>query len=115
MNSRVVAAIARKDIVDAVRNRYLLVALLTPLLVAITVRVLLPDLNNLNTLTVVVHDPGNSRLVSDLRAMPQVKLVNASSAEVVSNEVQSSKAVGGLALPANFDADVAATSASGVG
>ena len=30
MNARVVAAIARKDIVDAIRNRYLLVALMTP-------------------------------------------------------------------------------------
>ena len=68
MNSRVVAAIAQKDIVDAIRNRYLLVALLTPLLVAILFRVLLPGINSLNNLTIVVHDPGNSRLVSELRA-----------------------------------------------
>jgi len=108
MNSGVVAAIARKDIVDAVRNRYLLVALLTPLLVAILFRVLLPGLNSLNTLTIVVHDPGNSRLLSELRASPQINLINAASAEGVSNEVENSKAVGGLAIPANFDADVAA-------
>ena len=59
MNSRVVAAIARKDIVDAIRNRYLLIALLTPLLVALLFRVLLPGINSVNNLTIVVHDPGN--------------------------------------------------------
>ncbi|MEK6282138.1 MAG: ABC transporter permease [Acidobacteriota bacterium] len=108
MNSRVVAAIAWKDIVDAVRNRYLLVALLTPLFVAILLRVMLPGINNLNNLTIVVHDPGNSRLVSELSTSPQIKLVEADSAEGVAREVENSKAVGGLAIPTNFDADVAA-------
>jgi ABC-2 type transport system permease protein len=108
MNSRVVGAIAQKDIVDAVRNRYLLVALLTPLLVAILFRVLLPGISSVNTLTIVVHDPNNSRLVSELRASPQINLVKAGSAEEVANQVEKSKAVGGLAIPTNFDADVAA-------
>lgn len=71
MNSRVVTAIARKDIVDAIRNRYLLIALLTPLLVAILFRVLLPGINSLNNLTIVVHDPGNSLLVAQMRTTPQ--------------------------------------------
>ena len=105
MNPRVVAAIARKDIVDAIRNRYLLVALLTPLFVAVLLRVLLPGSS---TLIIVVHDPGNSRLVSELRASPRINFVNAGSAEGVSNEVEKSKAVGGLVIPTNFDADVAA-------
>jgi ABC-2 type transport system permease protein len=108
MNSGVVAAIARKDIVDAVRNRYVLVALMTPLLVAILFRVLLPGIDGMGQLTIIVHDPGDSRLVSELRASPKVNLVKAGSAEAVSNEVQKSKAVGGLAIPNTFDADVAA-------
>jgi ABC-2 type transport system permease protein len=108
MNSRVVAAIARKDLVDAIRNRYLLVALVTPLLVAILFRILLPGLNNLSNLTVVVHDPGKSGLVTQLRTMPQIKLVETSSADGASSEVEKSKAVGALVLPGNFDADVAA-------
>ena len=108
MNSRVVAAIARKDIVDAIRNRYLLIALLTPLLVALLFRVLLPGVNSLNNLTIVVHDPGNSLLVAQLRTTPQIKLVGAGSAEAAASEVEKSKAVGGLVVPTNFDADVAA-------
>ena len=106
MNWRVVEAIAKKDIVDAVRNRYLLVALLTPLLVAILFRVLLPGIDGMKPLTVVVHDAGNSRLVSVLRASPRISLVQAGAAEAVANEVQTSKAVGGLVIPSTFDADV---------
>ena len=108
MNSRVVAAIARKDVVDAIRNRYLLIALLTPLLVAVLFRVLLPGVNSLNNLTILVHDPGNSRLISQLRDLPQIKLVAVGSVNAVATGVEKSKAVGGLAIPTNFDADVAA-------
>ena len=108
MNSQAIAAIARKDIVDAIRNRYLLIALLTPLLVAFLFRVLLPGINSLNTLTIVVHDPGNSILIAQLRSKPQIKLVGAGSADSAASEVEKSKAVGGLVVPTNFDADVAA-------
>lgn len=107
MNLRVVAAIAQKDLVDAVRNRYLLIALLTPLLVAVLFRVLLPGASG-GSLTIVVNDPGNSRLISELRTSQQIKLVDARSTEEVPDEVEKSKAVGGLTVPANFDADVAA-------
>ena len=108
MSSGIVAAIARKDIVDAIRNRYLLVALMTPLFVALLFRVLLPGLNSLSSMTLVVHDPGDSQLVSELRASPQINLIKAGSVEGLANEVEKSNAVGGLALPASFDADVAA-------
>jgi ABC-2 type transport system permease protein len=107
MNMRVIAAFAQKDIVDAVRNRYLLGALVTPLFVAILLRVLLPGVTNLN-FTVMVHDPGNSRLSTELRAVPQMKVIAATSAEGIANELEKAKAVGGLAIPTNFDADVAA-------
>ena len=101
MNAKVIAAIARKDIVDAIRNRYLLVALTTPLFVAVLFRILLPGVSSLNTMTIVVHDPGDSRLISKLRASPQINLVKAGSAEAVQNDVETSNAIGGLPkLPA---------------
>jgi ABC-2 type transport system permease protein len=108
MNLRVVAAIARKDIVDAIRNRYLLTALMTPLFVALLFRVLLPGVNTRSILTIVVHDSGNSVLLAQLRAAPQITLVEAGSAAATAGEVEKRKAVGGLVVPANFDADVAA-------
>ena len=108
MSLRTIAAIARKDIVDALRNRYLLVALLTPLLVTVVLRVLLPGINDLTTLTIVMYDHGNSRLLSKVGSSSQINLVTVDSAEKVSKTVANSKAVGGLVIPLNFDADVAA-------
>ena len=108
MNSRVIAAIARKDIVDAIRNRYLLTALITPLFVALLFRVLLPGVTSQKALTIVVHDPGHSLLVSQLRAAPQIGVVEAGSAEATESEVEKRKASGGLVVPTNFDADVGA-------
>jgi len=107
MNARV-AAIARKDIVDAVRNRYLLFALLTPLMVAILLRMLQPGIDSLTKLTVVVHDPGKSQMISELRGAPRMNLLEAVSADAVPAEVEKNKATGGLALPATFDGDIAA-------
>src|SRR5687767_13391630 len=103
MNSRVVAAIARKDIVDAIRNRYLLTALITPLFVALLIRVLVPGVNGQKILTIVVHDPGNSALVAQLRAMPRMGVVEAGSADATPGEVERRKASGGLVVPTNFD------------
>jgi hypothetical protein len=67
----------------------------------------LPGITNLN-FSVLVHDPGNSRLVSELRSVPQMKVIAAASAEGIANELEKSKAVGALAIPASFDADIAA-------
>ena len=108
MKLGVVSAITRKDVIDAIRNRYLLTALLTPLFVALLFRVLLPGVNPRNLLTVVVHDSGNSVMVAELRKSSQIGVVDAGSADAIAGEVEKRKAVGGLAVPANFDADVTA-------
>lgn len=108
MNLRVIAAVAQKDLVDAIRNRYLLVALLTPLSVALLIRLMVPGMSTLNNFTIVVHDPGKSSLVSRLRIIPQIELLESGSAATVEGEVQKNKAAGALVVPPNFDADVAA-------
>ena len=95
MNSRIVAAIAQKDLVDAIRNRYLLVALLTPLSVALLIRMLSPGINSMNNLTLVVHDPGQSTLITRLRTSPQIKLVEPGSPAAVEGEVEKNNAAGG--------------------
>ena len=108
MNFGVISAITRKDVVDAIRNRYLLTALITPLFVAVLFRVLLPGVNNSTIFTVVVHDSGNSAMTADLRKIPQMSVVDSGSAEATESEVEKRKAIGGLVVPANFDADVTA-------
>jgi ABC-2 type transport system permease protein len=108
MNLGVIAAITRKDVVDAIRNRYLLTALITPLFVALLFRILLPGINSKSILTVVVHDSGSSGIVAELRKVPQIGVVDAASPETTASEVEKRKAIGGLVVPANFDADVVA-------
>lgn len=108
MNLGVIAAITRKDIVDAIRNRYLLTALITPLAVALLFRVLLPNLNDASVLKIVVHDSGNSAMIADLRKVPQIGVIDVASAEATESEVKKQKAIGGLVIPANFDADATA-------
>lgn len=108
MNLRVVSAITRKDLVDAIRHRYLLTALVTPLFVALLFRVLLPNAENRDLLTLVVHDTGGSGLVTELRKTPRIAVVEAATAEAIAGEVQKRKAIGGLVVPPGFDADLAA-------
>ena len=108
MNLGVVSAITRKDVIDAIRHRYLLTALVTPLFVALLFRVLLPGDNSRNMLTVVVHDTGGSGLVSELRNTSRISVIQAASEGATAGEVETRKAIGGLVIPANFDADLAA-------
>jgi ABC-2 type transport system permease protein len=103
-----VSAITRKDLVDAIRHRYLLTALVTPLFVALLFRVLLPGGNNTRLLTIVVHDAGGSRLVAELRKTPQIGVVEVLSADATAGEVEKRKAIGGLVVPSGFDTDLAA-------
>lgn len=108
MNLNIVSAITRKDLIDAIRHRYLLTALVTPLFVALLFRVLLPAGQNSNLLTVVVHDAGGSGFVAELRKTPQVGVVEVPAADATISEVQKRKAIAGLVLPSGFDANLAA-------
>ena len=107
MNLSVVSAITRKDVIDAIRHRYLLTALVTPLLVALLFRVMLPGDDGRKVLTVVVHDAGSSALVTELRNTPQVAVVDTASADAIAGEVEKRKAIGGVVVPSNFDTDIA--------
>ena len=109
MNLQVVRAITRKDVIDAIRNRYLLTALITPLFVAVLFKVVLPGADNRGLLTLVVHDSANSAMIAELRKTPQLNVVDAGSAAAVAGEVEKRNAIGGLAVPVNFDADVTAS------
>lgn len=109
MNLNVFSAITRKDIIDAIRHRYLLTAMITPLFVALLFRVLLPGGESRNLLTVVVHDAAaGSGLVAELRKTPQIGVVEAASADATVAEVQKRNAIAGLVVPTGFDADLAA-------
>jgi len=108
MNLNIVSAITRKDLVDAIRHRYLLTALVTPLFVALLFRVMLPSANSRDLLTVVVHDPARSGLVAELQNSPRIGVVEVASADATPKEVETRKAIGGLVVPPNFASEIAA-------
>jgi ABC-2 type transport system permease protein len=108
MNLRIVSAISRKDVIDAIRHRYLLTALVTPLFVAILFRVMLPSMGEGVVFTMLVHDAGGSGLVAELRNTQQVKIVETASPDSFETELQKHKAIGGMAVPQNFDSDLRA-------
>src|SRR5687767_6366472 len=108
MNLNIVSAITRKDLVDAIRHRYLLTALVTPLFVALLFRVMLPGANSRDLLTVVVHDRAGSGLVAELQNSPRIGVVEVASADATPKEVETRKAIGGIVVPANFASEIAA-------
>jgi ABC-2 type transport system permease protein len=107
MNWRAIWAIARKDIVDALKNLYILFGLVLPIGMSLLFRLLFSELDELGTLTIAVYDPGGSYFVAELREMPEVRVLEVNSPEQLSDRVEQ-EAIGGLALPLGFDADVAA-------
>lgn len=102
MNWRVIVAIAQKDIVDAIKNSYILFALVLPIGLLFLFRLAFGSSDGSLTLAIAVHDPDGSRLVAALRALPNVKLLDVASSEQLPKEVEKS-AVGGLAVPVGFD------------
>ncbi|RPI57979.1 MAG: ABC transporter permease [Chloroflexi bacterium] len=107
MNWRIVAAIARKDIVDAVKNLYVLFSLVLPVGVFLLFGLMFPDADEIGTMTVAVYDQGDSRLVSGLRAVPGVLVLEVDSEEELLAKTQKT-VVAGLVLPAGLDAAVQA-------
>jgi ABC-2 type transport system permease protein len=95
-------AIAWKDILDAVKNRYLLMSLILPLGLSVMFRLLFGAGSGLGILQVAVFDPGGSRLTAQLRAADGLEVVAVDSEEQLLEEVESD-AVGGLAIPEGFD------------
>lgn len=109
MKWRVVLSIARKDIVDAVKNMNILFTLIVPIGLSLIMGLLFPSQVTETNLKVIVYDAGNSQLVASLREMKLegVEIISASSADMIAAEVQQ-KGIGGFAVPADFDAAIAA-------
>jgi ABC-2 type transport system permease protein len=106
MNWRLAWAIARKDIVDAARNLYLMGAILTPLGFWLLFRVILPGEGGVTLGSIAIYDGGSSRLVAMLSSDPLVERVVLAGSEAELAEVVRGDAVGGIAIPAGFDAGV---------
>ncbi len=105
MNARTVLVITWKDILDAIRNRYLLLSLILPIGLSLMFQLIFGGAANTGTFRVAVYDPDGSRLTENLRTADAVTLVRVGSLEEL-NEEAAGDAVGGIIIPCNFDADV---------
>ena len=109
MNPRIILAITRKDVVDAVRNYYLLFTMVLPLGMWLLFRVVFSsDMGTVKLDAVAVYDQGNSNLVEHIAAHASVQRVVETDSEEELMSVVRTEAVGGLILSQNFDAAVKA-------
>ena len=102
VNLNIIWKIARKDLVDAVKNQYLFLSLLMPIFLWVIFRLVFPDMNSMGTMKIAVHDEANSRLVTELRIMPEVALSELENEQQVIDFVKK-QATGGLVIPVGFD------------
>jgi ABC-2 type transport system permease protein len=105
MNARTVLAIARKDILDAIKNRYLLMSMILPIGLSVLFQLVFGGVANAGSLRAAVYDPGSSRLAAQLRAINGVNLVDVESVEALKKESEDN-AFGGIFIPEGFDRDV---------
>ena len=107
MNPTVIMAIVRKDMLDVIRNRHTLFALLTPLFLALLYWVMSLALSG-DTTTLVVYNPGNSALIrpDNLPGNTQWQIITAPSADTVRTMVDTNaqNAAVGVVLPPDTDA-----------
>lgn len=107
MNWRTILTIARKDIVDALRNNNILGMLMIPVLASLLLHFVFPaSTATPRELTVFVYDPGSSRFISQLRMEGSLHLLPASSSSAVPEEVERQNAIGGIVVPEDFDTAV---------
>jgi len=105
---RIIWAIARKDLVDAIRDKTIQGVMLGILTMMLTGRAL-PMISRLSeTKTLIVYDQGKSRTILQLRKVDGVQLGRVSSqAEMDEALGTAHEAFLGLVLPADFDQAVA--------
>jgi len=106
MSLRSALAIAKKDVIDAVRSLRILSVVLLPIAMSIVFGALFSGIQS-DAAELVVHDPGHSCLASLLSDSSGFRIYPVDAADQVSAEVLRRNALGGLAIPADLDSEIA--------
>lgn len=114
MHRRAIFAIARKDALDVILNRSTMVALLTPILLAVVFAVMAQLLGN-NTTALLVYDPDNSAVETVLSgAFSNPRVIHADSPQAVAaafgpdGSHRTTSYAAGLVIPPGFEASLRA-------
>jgi ABC-2 type transport system permease protein len=105
---RVLWAIAKKDLLEALKTLRLLIFVLLPLGFSLFYRIVFSSAGDVTIPRVVIFDAGASRLPQVLVQMADVRVVMVGSVGELERVVLGAGAVGGLALPPGYDAALAA-------
>jgi ABC-2 type transport system permease protein len=112
MKPRIVLAIARKDLIDVIKNRTTLAALLTPIVLAIFFVFMgnMLGAQGLGTSGVAgrLYDPGNSGLGPLIEREFSATLTLAPSSDAVREAVAQQQALFGIVVPADYTAAIRA-------
>jgi len=106
MNPRVTAAIAAKDLVDALKNYRLLAIILMPIGFSVLFGLLYRDTPT--SAAIVAYDPGGSQIVKSIGELEGWSLWVANSEAAVEDTLTKQNALAGVVLPIDFDARLAA-------
>jgi ABC-2 type transport system permease protein len=101
MNPRIAFAIARKDIVDAIKNTYIFISLLLPVGMSLLFGLILPSGGSASAPVIAVYAPGGATLVDRLAANQGLKLTVVDSAAAARDATKNGGV--GIILPEGFD------------
>lgn len=111
MSFRATWAIAKKDLLDALRTLRLLIFILLPIGASLFYRTIFASAGDLATARLVIYDTSGSRLPQVLAQAPPkvghiegVRVIVVGSLEELRRVVVEARAVGGIALPSGYDA-----------
>lgn len=104
MSLRTIWAIARKDLLEALRTLRLLIFILLPIGFSLFYRTVFSSAGDITTARVVVFDAGRSRLAQVMGQTEGIRIIIVSSVEELERMVVEARAVGGVALPPDYDA-----------
>lgn len=103
MNPRVVLAIAQKDILDAMKNRYLLIALVLPVLMSLLLGLLFTSPSRMEVLHLAAYDPGESYFLERLEGLQGFQVTRVNSQEALLEQAAQDEFVAGVQIPEDFD------------
>jgi ABC-2 type transport system permease protein len=105
---RVIRAIVGKDMVETVKNQWIFMGLVLPVLMSLFFRLVFPSEVEATGLVVALHDPGRSRLAASLEQLPDLTIRAVGSEAEVTAAIEEDELAGGLVIPAGFDEDMTA-------
>ncbi len=103
MKTNNVLAIFKKDVVDSIRNRYLLIFISLPIVFSLIFSGLFTTTGSKKKV-VLLYSPDNSQvMLGVLNAIPNIQVLEAASENDLQQTAQKKGAIGGLVLPEGYD------------